>query len=102
MPPPTDPSAYTDQPDDPTAALLELNTMPEANEGSLELTDGAYGDRNTVGTDNVLPPACKHRTSTLPTANPARCSVHNLSPSNCCCSKNSEQRSSTRPRRRPI
>lgn len=57
MPPPTDPSAYTDQPDDPTAALLELNTMPEANEGSLELTDGAYGDRNTVGTDNVLPPA---------------------------------------------
>ena len=55
MPPPTDPSAYTDQPDDPTPALLELNTLPEANEGSLELTDGVYGDRSTVRTDNVLP-----------------------------------------------
>ncbi|MFP3409202.1 hypothetical protein SB757_31785, partial [Pseudomonas sp. SIMBA_065] len=28
-----------------------------ANQGSLELTNGMYGDRNTVRTDNVLPPA---------------------------------------------
>ncbi|WEK28442.1 MAG: Ig-like domain-containing protein [Candidatus Pseudomonas phytovorans] len=57
QPPPTDPSAYSDQPADPTPALLNLNTLPEANEGSLELTDGVFGDRNTVRTDNVLPPA---------------------------------------------
>jgi len=57
QPPPTDPSAYTDQPDDPNPALLNLYTLPEANEGSLELTDGAYGDRSTVRQDNVLPPA---------------------------------------------
>ncbi|WP_152906039.1 hypothetical protein, partial [Pseudomonas putida] len=47
QPPPTDPSAYTDQPADPTPALLNLNTLPEANQGSLELINGAYGDRNT-------------------------------------------------------
>ena len=57
QPSPTDPSAYTDQPADPTPALLNLNTLPEANQGSLELINGAYGDRNTVRIDNVLPPA---------------------------------------------
>ncbi|MFK8329832.1 Ig-like domain-containing protein [Pseudomonas sp. BJa5] len=57
QPPPTDPSAYTDQPADPTQALLNLNTLPEANQGALELKDGVYGDRNTVRIDNVLQPA---------------------------------------------
>ena len=57
QPPPTDPSAYNDQPDDPTPALLDLFNMPEANEGALELPDGEYGDRNTVRVDNVLQPA---------------------------------------------
>ena len=57
QPPPTDPSAYSNQPADPNPALLNLYTLPEANEGSLELTDGAYGDRTTVRKDNVLPPA---------------------------------------------
>lgn len=57
QPSPTDPSAYTNQPDDPTPALLNLNTLPEANQGSLELINGAYGDRDTVRIDNVLPPA---------------------------------------------
>ncbi|MCI1041404.1 copper oxidase, partial [Pseudomonas putida] len=57
QPPPTDSSAYTDQPADPTPALLNLNTLPEANQGSLELINGVYGDRNTVRIDNVLPPA---------------------------------------------
>lgn len=57
QPPPTDPSAYTEQPADPTPALLNLSTLPEANEGALELVDGAHGDRDTVRIDNVLPPA---------------------------------------------
>ncbi|CAI3803535.1 hypothetical protein GLGCALEP_03262 [Pseudomonas sp. MM221] len=57
QPPPTDPSTYTDQPADPNPALLNLSTLPEANEGSLELTDGVFGSRDTVRTDNVLPPA---------------------------------------------
>ncbi|MBC3502538.1 multicopper oxidase domain-containing protein [Pseudomonas sp. SWRI59] len=57
QPPPTDPSAYSNQPADPNPALLNLYTLPEANEGSLELTDGGYGDRTTVRKDNVLPPA---------------------------------------------
>ena len=39
-PTPTDPSAYTNPPDDPVIALEALKTMPEANEGSLELPDG--------------------------------------------------------------
>ena len=57
MPPPTDPSAYTNQPADPTQALLDLYNMPPTNQGALELTNGVYGDRDTVRANNVLPPA---------------------------------------------
>ena len=60
QPPPGDPSAYSDPPADPVAAaaaLEALKSMPEANEGSLELSNGVYGDRSTVTTDNVLQPA---------------------------------------------
>lgn len=56
-PAPTDPSHYDDQPTDPNPALLKLFTLPEANEGSLELQNGAYGDRASNRVDNVLPPA---------------------------------------------
>ncbi|EKT4464681.1 multicopper oxidase domain-containing protein [Pseudomonas putida] len=56
QPPPTDPSAYYDPPDDPVKALDDINSEPEANEGALELTDGVYGDRVTPTTENVLPP----------------------------------------------
>lgn len=55
-PTPTDPSAYTNPPDDPVIALEALKTMPEANEGALELPDGAYGNRTTPTIENVLPP----------------------------------------------
>ncbi|QCI12539.1 copper oxidase [Pseudomonas putida] len=57
QPPPTDPSAYTDQPADPNPALLNLFNLPEANEGALELPNGAFGNRDTVRIDNVLQPA---------------------------------------------
>ena len=57
QPPPTDPSHFDDQPADPNPALLNLLTLPEANQGSLELKDGVYGDRDTNRVDNVLPPA---------------------------------------------
>lgn len=56
QPPPTDPSAYYDPPDDPVKALDDISHEPEANEGSLELTDGVFGDRSTPTTENVLPP----------------------------------------------
>ncbi|PWK39614.1 multicopper oxidase domain-containing protein [Pseudomonas sp. B21-040] len=56
-PPPTDPSAYTNQPADPAAALEALKTMPPANQGSIALPNGVYGDKATTRTDNVLPPA---------------------------------------------
>ena len=57
QPPPTDPSHYDDQPADPTPALLNLFNLPEANQGSLELQNGVYGDRTSNRVDNVLPPA---------------------------------------------
>ncbi|PAV92706.1 hypothetical protein WR25_16553 [Diploscapter pachys] len=60
QPPPTDPSAFSDPAADPlaqAAALETLKSMPEANEGSLELTDGVYGTRATVTSNNALPPA---------------------------------------------
>ncbi|MFG5861714.1 Ig-like domain-containing protein [Metapseudomonas sp. CR1201] len=56
-PPPTDPSAFTDQPANPTQALLDLFTLPHANEGALELPNGGWGDRTTPNAENVLPPA---------------------------------------------
>ncbi len=57
QPPPTDPSAYSNPPADPAAALEALKTMPETNQGALALPNGAYGDRNTPRADNVLPPS---------------------------------------------
>ena len=60
QPPPTDPSAYTNPPADPVAeaaALEALKGLPEANQGSIALPDGAFGDRNTPRADNVLPPS---------------------------------------------
>jgi hypothetical protein len=97
QPPPGDPSAYSDPPANPVAAAAasSAESMPEANEGSLELTNGVYGDRSTVTTDNVLQPAQTSR-KYPPTASPARCSAPSRSPSNCCCSKNSARKNSTR------
>ncbi|MFK8333189.1 Ig-like domain-containing protein [Pseudomonas sp. BJa5] len=60
QPPPTDPSAYTPAPTDPLAiqaALDALKSLPEGNHGSLALPNGAYGDRTTPRTENVLQPA---------------------------------------------
>ncbi|MEJ8836084.1 multicopper oxidase domain-containing protein [Ramlibacter sp. AN1133] len=54
-PPTTDPSHYTEQPADPTQPLLDLLTMPEANEGALELSGGAFADKRAGTTvDNVI------------------------------------------------
>nr|WP_160109637.1 multicopper oxidase domain-containing protein [Pseudomonas izuensis] len=60
QPPPTDPSAYTNPPANPidaAAALEAIKGMPEANQGSIALPNGMYGDRNTPRADNVLPPS---------------------------------------------
>ncbi|VVP66429.1 Cell division protein FtsP [Pseudomonas fluorescens] len=62
QPPPTDPSAYSNPPADPVAAaaaLEALKLMPEANQGSLALPNGVFGDRDTPRADNVLPPAAQ-------------------------------------------
>ncbi|OXR29606.1 copper oxidase [Pseudomonas jessenii] len=56
-PPPTDPSAYTNPPADPQAALDAIETMPPTNQGSYALPNGVYGTRTTPTTDNVLPPS---------------------------------------------
>ncbi|UVJ46359.1 multicopper oxidase domain-containing protein [Pseudomonas sp. LS1212] len=56
-PPPTDPSAFTDPPADPEAALEELETLPEANQGAFALPNGEFGDLTTPRAENVLPPA---------------------------------------------
>ncbi|PMZ86044.1 hypothetical protein C1X61_24695, partial [Pseudomonas sp. FW215-T2] len=56
-PPPTDPSAYTNPPADPKAALDAIETMPPTNQGAYALPNGVYGTRTTPTTDNVLPPA---------------------------------------------
>ncbi|WP_224788232.1 multicopper oxidase domain-containing protein [Pseudomonas fluorescens] len=55
-PPPSDPSAYQDPPQNPAAALNSLLTMPVANKGSFDLPNGVEGDRNTPLSENVLPP----------------------------------------------
>ncbi len=59
LPPPTDPSAYTDPPADPAAALNNLLTMPDANEGALDLPNGVTGTRDSTRVENVLPPAAQ-------------------------------------------
>jgi len=58
-PPPTDPSAFTNPPADPKAALEALGKMAPANQGALALPNGVFGDRNTPRADNVLPPAAQ-------------------------------------------
>ncbi|MFS2201180.1 multicopper oxidase domain-containing protein [Pseudomonas sp. Pseusp3] len=58
QPPPTDPSAFTNPPADPKAALDAILAMPPAFQGAIALPNGAFGTRNTTtATDNVLPPA---------------------------------------------
>src|SRR5690242_19096357 len=42
QPPTTDPSAYTNQPLDPSATLANIFTLDESNKGSYELPNGAY------------------------------------------------------------
>jgi manganese oxidase len=53
-PPATDESHYTDQPADPTLAMQDLLSMPEANEGALELPGGGHMERRQVATENVV------------------------------------------------
>ncbi|MDB5958575.1 multicopper oxidase domain-containing protein [Ramlibacter sp.] len=53
-PPAGDASAYTDQPADPTQALQDLLTKPEANRGSLEVPGGGHLEKLDLGHDNVI------------------------------------------------
>ena len=53
-PPSTDPSHQTDQPADPTQALTDLLSQPEANQGALELPGGLFAEKKDVGTANVI------------------------------------------------
>ena len=55
-PPPTDPSAFTNPPADPNAALRDLLKLPPANVGAFDLPNGVVGNRQTPTVDNVLPP----------------------------------------------
>ncbi|MBH3428427.1 multicopper oxidase domain-containing protein [Pseudomonas alkylphenolica] len=55
-PEPGDPSAYTDVPADPAAALINLLTLPEANVGAFDLPEGE-GTRDTPRQENERPPA---------------------------------------------
>jgi FtsP/CotA-like multicopper oxidase with cupredoxin domain len=57
QPAPTDPSAYTDQPADPTQALQDLLTAPEANEGAREVPGGVFLEKQDIRVNNVLQPA---------------------------------------------
>ncbi len=54
QPPATDPSAYTDQPADPAAALLNLFNLEETNKGSYELPNGAFSGKVEQRAENVL------------------------------------------------
>ncbi len=49
-----DVSAYTDQPADPTQALQDLLTKPEANQGSLEVPGGEHLEKLDIGANNVI------------------------------------------------
>jgi manganese oxidase len=53
-PPLTDPSHGTEQPADPTQALQDLLSLPEANEGSVELYGGTYLHKQDLAAENVL------------------------------------------------
>ncbi|MEG2132347.1 MAG: copper oxidase, partial [Pseudomonas sp.] len=56
-PEPGDPSAFSDVPANPAAALNNLLTLPEANVGAFDLPDGVEGDRDTPRQENPRPPA---------------------------------------------
>jgi len=54
-PPATDPSHYTDQPADPTQALQDLLLATPANEGGMELPNGAVMEnKRIVNIENVI------------------------------------------------
>src|SRR5690348_12133996 len=53
-PPPTDPSASTDQPADPAAALLQLFKEEVTNRGAFELANGQFGTKEGESAGNVL------------------------------------------------
>src|SRR6185369_12176874 len=57
QPPTTDPSAYTNQPVDPAAALANIFTLEESNKGSYELPNGAFSSKVIERAENVLPPS---------------------------------------------
>ncbi|HET8745245.1 MAG TPA: multicopper oxidase domain-containing protein [Ramlibacter sp.] len=52
-PPMTDPSHGTEQPADPTQALQDLLSMPEANEGAMETSDG-HLHKNELSAENFI------------------------------------------------
>ena len=62
-PSPTDPSAYTAQPADPTLALNALLTAAPSDQGALALPGGVFGTRKLPTTDNVLQPATQTSSS---------------------------------------
>jgi FtsP/CotA-like multicopper oxidase with cupredoxin domain len=53
-PPPTDVSAYTEQPGDPTQALQDLLSAEPANRGAMEKPAGAFGSKPDQAAENVL------------------------------------------------
>ncbi|EJM80561.1 MULTISPECIES: multicopper oxidase domain-containing protein [unclassified Pseudomonas] len=57
QPPPSDPSAYYDEPADKAGALNAILTMPPANLDAFDLPAGVKGTRETPLKENVLPPA---------------------------------------------
>ncbi|CAI8721729.1 manganese oxidase [Pseudomonas sp. IT-P44] len=57
QPPPSDPSAYHDEPADKAGALNAILTMPPANLDAFDLPAGVKGTRETPLKENVLPPA---------------------------------------------
>ncbi|WP_223449673.1 MULTISPECIES: multicopper oxidase domain-containing protein [unclassified Pseudomonas] len=57
QPPPSDPSAYYDEPADKVGALNAILTMPPANLDAFDLPAGVKGTRETPLKENVLPPA---------------------------------------------
>ncbi len=70
-PPAGDPSAHQPQPRDPEQAAEDLENLPHAFEGALELPGGAHGDEGTVTQNNVLQPGAQtsfnYPTNGLPT-----------------------------------
>ena len=53
----TDPSAYTDEPADPTMDLAKLSTLPDTNEGAFELANGEWSSKQLQRAENALQPS---------------------------------------------